>query len=1425
MPKLKHNFVQGKMNKDLDERLVPNGQYRDALNIQVSSSEGSDVGAVENILGNTKQNKKTASVNWDANFGLGNPKSIGVVKDSQNEKLYWFVTSDSIDVILEYDQSTGFIAPVLVDTGTVLDFNKANLITGVNVFDGMLAWTDDRNEPRIINIATFKAGSTQSGTRIDTHTSVYGRSFIDTDITVIKPKPKTAPTFTASASQRTGSGSGITPVYVNGDFTELVDGEYVPREVGYSTGISTDTAHNWQVDDIIIMRASRIDDNNFELEYEIRAEVTAASGSTATITILSISQDLARGTYTWECLLEEDEPMFQFQFPRFAYRWKYKNNEFSAFSPWTKAVFVADKFRYASAECHNEGMSNNLRKLVINGFESAPADCDALEILYKDSSENIVYVVDEVSASTTSFTVTSELIYKVVDSNQMIRPYDNVPRKAKAQEIIGNRLVYGNYVQNYDVTAADTDLTLSVASSDITEVTKPEESVKSLRTYQVGIVYLDEYGRETPVFTNDTATVQVPKTASHKVNTLKVAAAHTAPSWATHFKYYIKDSSNEYYNVILDRYYDSDDGNLWLSIPSAERNKVKEGDYIILKKEHDTDDPVNARAKYKILDISNEAPESVGLQRKEVAISKIKNNSGTATQGEKVITFDGFTPTDNPEFLRALHGEFEIRLKELTNNTFSNYYKGAGGSLVNPSDTDAYQIDLEEALGSEWSTITNGNFEVYIYHKERINLLEFEGKFFAKITRDVTLENSIIYNYTDDIDAYEELSANDSRYSSSTISAIKDESDNDPLDTVVAADFAWDGHDNEAYSEVFRPQAGSNKMGLGYFQWTSSLNSGAVLAFQEQLKANSVIQLYDSNNGWSGPLEVTAVSQGSKDRSTGTEDLYYWTITLRSPLGPEYGTGATNVTRVRLLKRKRNLPIVFDENSKVLSSPNPAVFETEPREAVDLQLYYEATDAIAIANLGTQQTLPYFNCYTFGNGVESDRINDDFNAKRITKGVKVSTVLDEPYAEERRSAGMVYGGLFNSISGVNELNQFIAGIKSTKDLNPAYGSIQKLHARDTDLIALCEDKIFRILANKDALYNADGNTNITSTNNVLGQSVPFAGEFGISKNPASFASYGFRAYFTDKSRGTVIRLSRDGITEIADKGMSDYFTDKLSDSNLVELTGSYDESIGAYIVTFYNDESVSFKERVDGWVTRLSFTPEAAISLNNEYYTIKDGELWEHSNTTRSNFYGTQENTTVTPIFNDAPSSIKNFKTLSYEGDAGWTAAVDTDQQDGEVATWKKKENIYFNYIKGLATTWNNTTQAGEFDTSEFSIQGIGDVSVSGVDGSGFRLDFAEDINTSLQANVGDQVFVVPQGGSNIFQIGECTSVSGKRLVVDNDLSVTQPAAGDYIFFVKNSEINTSGIIGYYASAKMTTDSGSKKELFAVNSEVFISSE
>ena len=84
MPEIKHDFLKGRMNKDLDERLVPNGEYRDALNIEVSTSESSNVGAVETVMGNIKLS------NLDI---IGETtRCVGKILDEKNDKLYWLVS-------------------------------------------------------------------------------------------------------------------------------------------------------------------------------------------------------------------------------------------------------------------------------------------------------------------------------------------------------------------------------------------------------------------------------------------------------------------------------------------------------------------------------------------------------------------------------------------------------------------------------------------------------------------------------------------------------------------------------------------------------------------------------------------------------------------------------------------------------------------------------------------------------------------------------------------------------------------------------------------------------------------------------------------------------------------------------------------------------------------------------------------------------------------------------------------------------------------------------------------------------------------------------------------------------------------------------------------------------------------------------------
>ena len=56
---------------------------------------------------------------------------------------------------------------------------------------------------------------------------------------------------------------------------------------------------------------------------------------------------------------------------------------------------------------------------------------------------------------------------------------------------------------------------------------------------------------------------------------------------------------------------------------------------------------------------------------------------------------------------------------------------------------------------------------------------------------------------------------------------------------------------------------------------------------------------------------------------------------------------------------------------------------------------------------------------------------------------------------------------------------------------------------------------------------------LVGRNLVIGQNVAYAGEYGISTDPESFAVNGYRKYFTDRDQNVVCRLSMDGITVIS----------------------------------------------------------------------------------------------------------------------------------------------------------------------------------------------------------------------------------------------------------------------------------------------------
>jgi len=1923
MPEIKHNFTKGKMNKDLDERLVPNGEYRDALNVQVSTSEGSDVGTLQNILGN--------SLVTGQSF-LDDMYSVGSIADEKNDKLYYFVTSkelitspnlnslngwttsnagspsvgsgshqfnddgnyshlqaedfilvdgqrydveiviDSIDdgvglgvndsikyprlmpqsqmgiagtykssfiadtrvtarfkiyhhphsnadasatpavantltngaiisyvsvkkstsAIIEYDSKTNSITPVLVDTiGDVLKFGKIdNTITGINIIDDLLLWTDNVNEPKKINIPRCKAGTSTNPTTGLVHTNliVKGNSeglIKEEHITVIKRNPSKAPgvrvvdqnniNYSSGAMKRypyfyppgpnvSGSTYAIVeeghemwisiPNSPSGENPQMIIGDVIKVYLGENPP-STDENNNPEqpiamllVKEVVDKSGQSFRSTQIQNDFGNLSPIIADIGEKAfKVVVSSLAEHTTFPTSTplqpryYFKVQQEGKGIFDKKLPRFAYRYKYEDGEYSSVGPFSEVIFVPGKFNYHPTEAYNKGMINHLKKLTLQDFVTAdiPKDVVQIDLLYKNEFSPNVFVVKTVdkndgtwlstgsslenSTETGSYAVTTENIYAQLPSDQLIRPWDNVPKKALAQEITGNRVVYGNYLQNYNLEDKDGNKIYPNLQANLdnrrynNEKGGARKSIKSQRTYNFGIVYGDNYGRETPVFTNETSNQLITKASSSNANAISINVTNKPPVWADYYKIFVKETSNEYYNLAMGRMYDAEDGNVWLSFPSIDRNKVDEDTYLVLKKGSEANtNPVTSDAKYKIVAIENEAPDYVKTVY-EVECETTHNSTWTSftfgggnafftppaklpTPGSRSFTIDkkhwttdgsdAVVPTKNlglPDLVDVFN-KSEDNLYVSFSSVDYNEELGWNNSpkrmskkyqvseITAPStmlassgdNNDMYNIIITEIIpaADEWYTkyVTTrggsqsidlrGGLTVHFYRKIVENKPEFDGRFFVKIYEDSVIRQYLTAstpknNQSWKVDAQIQLyyiadasaphivtvggggtttppvnpqpltpqphtsmtqsdwirnlgGANNSRWfvdaasfaglqpldeldprKSIFHSASQDLSDvlnpvhyyeydpnittsdggamihfgeassggnsgNSNLGTSqiyaqniikfprgTAANPSFDGafkngitdgpdplatssthpvnrpaflkirgdedilsyqavstsghslstatylhksflkstvrsigtkqslgasnaflkgahqatydvsllgdlNTNGGYVDQTGVAGSDNYLHLSYggvgdarpsstefsnaldrtlshraefwdnYRWlknwwvgkdgnTSDFFNGENSTNNiehdvvTKLKPNSLFRLEGNANIYkinrvtkrrlynhTGAMEdvvdslnefeefmvdpnsrsnrIRTYSQQGSTLSAGTQfnttnliapsdirseviadnttasiDASYCDTSVIAQhkrmvaadncrlsylIKYEVLTGAVNKveggldekpfhdnpqfdTRYMNIDSFANLQFVseFSSTKKVLLPADPAIFETEPKEDVGLDIYYEATGKIPtdasspntkIQNLidigatlvttpsssayphgafvtdivydttkgnwvvttsakiketelrdrdlrfyndngtytvanwidpnpplantnpaGTTSTgtgpsissgigiyqgpplqiqayggpdeginvidviirpniigLSWFNCWSFGNGVESNRIGDTYNKPFITNGVKVSTTLLDSYEEEHRKYGLIYSGIYNSTSGVNDLNQFIAAEKITKDVNPVYGSIQKLHSRssaDGDLIALCEDRVLKILANKDALYNADGNPQLIANNNVLGQTIPFSGEFGISTNPESFASESYRVYFTDKIRGAVMRLSKDGLTPISNFGMKDWFRDNLKLSS--KLIGSYDDKKQEYNIT------------------------------------------------------------------------------------------------------------------------------------------------------------------------------------------------------------------------------------------------------------------
>ena len=164
--------------------------------------------------------------------------------------------------------------------------------------------------------------------------------------------------------------------------------------------------------------------------------------------------------------------------------------------------------------------------------------------------------------------------------------------------------------------------------------------------------------------------------------------------------------------------------------------------------------------------------------------------------------------------------------------------------------------------------------------------------------------------------------------------------------------------------------------------------------------------------------------------------------------------------------------------------------------------------------------------------VEESRIKGGFNDTSVDFGNK-AYIVEEEEKQTRRQSSIIYSGVYNAKNGINNTNQFPIGEEISRSVDPASGSIQRLHAENTNLIILQERKVNRAPVDKDVIFTQEGLPLSTDARTVVGTPSAFEGNFGISRDPGSFTVYGYNKYFTDRDRGVVMQLGPNGLNPIS----------------------------------------------------------------------------------------------------------------------------------------------------------------------------------------------------------------------------------------------------------------------------------------------------
>ena len=1266
MANLTRNFTLGKMNKMVDERLIPNGEYVDALNIRMGSTEGAEIGVIENSKGNLV----VTNLQVDGIELSSSAKCIGAFEDGAFETIYWMVhdpaftdsNTGKLDLIVSWNSNNGIVVYHIIskDDGgginTTLNFNDKYLFTGIDKIENLFFFTDNLNPPRKINTIKNYADPLPSG--VD--------GFAYNDILVIKQPPLAAPKL------------------------ELLN------------------------------------------------------------------------TGTEQVFLEE-------RFVCFAYRYKYEDDEYSATSQFTSPAFSPKNYMLSPDSYLNEGMTNFYNTAEIT-FNTGGPLIIGVDLLFKEASSSVIKVIEKLDKNKQGYSDYQDVVYSFSNSKiftilpeaEILRLYDNVPLLAKAETLMGNRMMYGNYTEGYDLITKDfnpvrldytiekklesfdeieidsdtenftysighipefvIDSGLSIdlsnvefipgavieieitfthnsftfptgvapsytngtqnfsfrfdildtyssvyewASSAITTgqvgtslpggniepiatrnngstmtdqfnrlfseyldtlqiyqsgITAAEQaidmvalpgintiwlwfpaiqyedpaipqtvteyfkissvnvsyskvasgpSLHSNRGYEVGIVYMDEFNRSTPALVSQYNTAQFICDDSDTLNSViaNIPTSQVAPIWASNYKFVIKPDRESYETIFSNVFFTDPATRITHFLLQGESAaKITKGQRLIVKRDSGgpTSDCEYATVLDKeaqlsdFLEIPSETNSNINVKIPAGVYMAIKANSFNVSNSENAIIDYGCKnsekiwnglKTTTETLVKYLVG-LRIPDPAIAGSEYTDYTIPAGSRVTFKIRAKTDKGDDEQLWKLEPTTA--------FASKDYNNFMEwFEGDNIISVLQ----LGQYIHGTTEGC----EPNGWGIKYLG--------------LYTVLPEWWGVNVPFDRCNIQCLFYRTPENALQFWFF------NPAGYLKPQNLKVCISVMRAEDTCVFESEPLDAApdVWYEGSETFGIVKEDdICDFTVVNDDGNDVVFNyLDSNNLPQQIIVEGQRNgvattVNFTGKCGTAVISASTPPI---TPANVVltwvsipsgthlgNVQNQIFSTGQPAICDTGL------FNCYSFGNGVESYKIRDSVIGKDFNLGNRVTTTQALDYSRVVRGADITYSGVYNDESNINRLNEFNSGLLNFKALEESFGPIQKLFARETDVLTLQEDKISYVLAGKNLLSDAGAGNLLTTVPMVLGTQVARIEEFGISHNPESFAQWGPDKYFTDAKRGAVLKLSgtsaqNDSLETVSGYGMRTWFRDLFNTQFETQKLGGFDPYMNEYVIT------------------------------------------------------------------------------------------------------------------------------------------------------------------------------------------------------------------------------------------------------------------